>query len=163
MRLTGLMGLSVMVAAIAIAWGFQLIGGLLPCALCLEQRVPYYVAIPLAVAGLLLVLKVPMLTRLVFILGGLAMLWGAGLGVFHAGAEWGFWDGPNTCGNTGAEVLDASNLLNTIQSTQFVSCTQDTGRVLGLSFAGWNVVAASAAALLLLTAALRPSQPAPTS
>ena len=31
-------------AAIATAWGFQLIGGYVPCKLCLEQRIPYYLS-----------------------------------------------------------------------------------------------------------------------
>ena len=40
-------------ATILGAWGFQLIGGYVPCALCLEQRVPYYVGLPLVLASLL--------------------------------------------------------------------------------------------------------------
>ncbi|MEP3665226.1 MAG: disulfide bond formation protein B, partial [Roseibium sp.] len=35
-------------AAIATAWGFQLVGGFVPCKLCLEQRIPYYAGLPLA-------------------------------------------------------------------------------------------------------------------
>ena len=36
------------VLTLAGAWFFQLVIGLSPCPLCLDQRVPYYVAVPLA-------------------------------------------------------------------------------------------------------------------
>ena len=35
-------------AAIAGAWFFELVIKLKPCPMCLEQRVPYYIGIPLA-------------------------------------------------------------------------------------------------------------------
>ena len=38
-------------AAILGAWFFQYVLKLVPCPLCLEQRIPYYVAIPLALVG----------------------------------------------------------------------------------------------------------------
>ncbi len=149
-------GLALMIAAIATAWGFQLIGGYVPCALCLEQRIPYYVGIPLGIAGLALVGAAPALGRTLLVAAAVAMLVAAGLGVYHAGAEWQFWLGPNTCGGTG-DVTDASTLLQQMESQVFVSCNSAPLRLLGLSFAGWNVVSASGAALLLLFSATRPA------
>src|SRR5262252_10058432 len=72
------------------AWIFQYGFGLPPCPLCLEQRIPYYVAIPLAlVVAKAAQQRVPR----PWVVGGLgllvlAMLIGAGLGVYHAGVEW---------------------------------------------------------------------------
>lgn len=150
--------LLLMVLAIGTAWGFQLIGGVMPCPLCLEQRVPYYVAIPLALLALFIATRSPAAARVLLVLAAAVMVYGAGLGVYHAGAEWAFWPGPNTCGgDTGDTVRDAASLLDALETTKLITCTQDTGRVLGLSFAGWNVVAASAAALLLLFSASRPT------
>ncbi|MEM8664157.1 MAG: disulfide bond formation protein B, partial [Pseudomonadota bacterium] len=159
-RSAGFLALAIMVLAIGGAWAFQLIGGIKPCPLCLEQRVPYYAAIPIAAIALFLSLRVPGLARLGLLAAAAVMIWGVGLGVYHAGAEWAFWPGPNTCGDAGQEVRDASNLLAVIEETELISCTQETGRVLGLSFAGWNVVAAGSAALLMLFAAARPTRPA---
>ncbi|WMS42914.1 disulfide bond formation protein B [Acuticoccus sp. MNP-M23] len=148
-----LSSLLVMLAAIGTAWGFQLIGGYVPCALCLEQRLGYYAAIPLAIIGFLIYPRMPALARIAFAVAAAAMVWSAGLGVYHAGAEWGFWPGPADCGG-GEQVRDASNLLAAIEGTRLVSCTEAAGRFLGISFAGWNAVAAGMAALLLLRAAL---------
>lgn len=146
---------AVMVAAIATAWAFQLVGSFVPCALCLEQREGYYVAIPLAVVALFAAGRRDRLARALLVGAAAAMAWSAALGIYHAGAEWAFWEGPVTCGG-GAEVREADNLLATLQETRLVSCTDASGRFVGLSFAGWNVVAASLAALLLLLAALAP-------
>lgn len=157
-RPLGAAGLLLMAAAISIAWGFEIIGGLIPCALCLEQRVPYYAAIPTALVALVLFGRWRLAARFLFAVAAVLMVLGAGLGVYHAGAEWAFWAGPNTCGVVDAEVRDAASLLSALEETRLVTCTQDTGRVLGLSFAGWNVVAAGSAAVLLAGAALRPAQ-----
>src|SRR5436305_1197176 len=92
-------------AAIAGAWFFELVLKLKPCPLCLEQRVPYYIGIPLAlVIALAAWRNAP---RVVVIIGlavlALLMLWGTYLGVFHAGIEWGWWPGPQEC--SGAATL----------------------------------------------------------
>ena len=36
-----------MAATVGTALGFQYIGGYIPCKLCLEERIPYYVGVPL--------------------------------------------------------------------------------------------------------------------
>jgi disulfide bond formation protein DsbB len=36
-----------MAAVVGTALGFQHLGGYIPCKLCLEQRLPYYVGVPL--------------------------------------------------------------------------------------------------------------------
>src|SRR4051794_19684066 len=73
------------VAAIAGALFFQYVIGLPPCPLCLEQRIAYYVSIPLA-AMILLGLSVGA-KRKVLLLAlcaiAAAMLWNAGLGAYH--------------------------------------------------------------------------------
>src|ERR1700720_1406110 len=80
------------VAAVTIAgaWFFQYVIGLVPCPLCLDQRVPYYVAIPLA-----LVLgffahdsRRAKLARLLLLVIAAILAYGAALGVYHAGIEW---------------------------------------------------------------------------
>lgn len=140
-------------AAILGAWGFQLIGGYLPCKLCLTERIPYYAGLPVLLVGLLLARRAPLAARALYGIGGVVFLVGFGLGVYHAGAEWMFWEGPSDCGGGQTLVTNANDLLKQIQSTRLVSCTEATFRLLGLSFAGWNAVASAAVALLALRAA----------
>ena len=108
------------------------------------EREPYYYSIPVAIAAAAAAaLKAPLwVVRLLLAIVLIAMLIGAGLGTYHAGAEWGFWPGPSTCSTpVNAVTTDANNLLNDLNAVHGPSCTQAALRVLGLSFAGWNVIA----------------------
>ena len=146
----------VMICAIAAVWLFQTVGGFVPCPLCLEQRTGYYIAIPLALVVLLVHRRAPTLARLLALAAAVAVAWSAGLGVYHAGAEWGFWQGPSACSGGGADIFDnPGGLLGSLETEVVVSCTEVQGRLFGLSFAGWNVLSAGAAALLLLLAAAK--------
>lgn len=147
----GLFVLAGMVAVIGSALAFEHIGGYVPCALCLEQRTPYYLGIPFLALGLIgHALSGPgCLLR-----GGLAiaffsLLATAALGGYHAGVEWLWWEGPASCGAgiTGASS-DAGSLLDDLAQSKPPSCADAAGRFLGLSFAGWNVVAAAGLMLI---------------
>lgn len=149
-----ILAILVAAASIAGAWAFQLIGGYLPCKLCLQERIPYYVGLPVLLVALALSGLQPRLATALAALAALIFLAGAGLGTYHAGAEWAFWQGPTDCGGANAVPTDAGNLMAALQSTRLVSCTEVTLRILGLSFAGWNVVVSLAVVVLSTFAAL---------
>ncbi|MBX4933501.1 disulfide bond formation protein B [Rhizobium bangladeshense] len=133
-----------MAAAVGAALGFQYIGGYIPCALCLLQRQPYYYAIPIAIIGAVssLVGLPNWITRALILAAGVLMLVTAGMGVYHAGVEWHFWPGPATCSTTANGMTsNAGDLLTELNAIKGPSCTDAALRVLGLSFAGWNVIA----------------------
>ncbi|WP_332681924.1 disulfide bond formation protein B [Bosea sp. (in: a-proteobacteria)] len=156
-RVIALIGLASL-ALIAGAWFFELVLHLRPCKLCLEQRTPHYVAIGLSAAALLLA-RSPRTQALALVGLALLMAWSTGLGIYHSGVEWGWFAGPNDCG--GAVPPAASGMqdfMQQLQTTRVVSCTEAAWRFLGLSLAGWNVLASLgllAAALLGLKGALR--------
>ncbi|MCC6949590.1 MAG: disulfide bond formation protein B [Bradyrhizobiaceae bacterium] len=135
------------------AWFFELVIGLEPCPLCLDQRVPYYIAVPLGLA-LARLASAPArahYARIGLALLGIVMLVGAGYGVYHAGVEWGFWQGPTACAGTTATPGDILSQLKT--TTRVVSCSEAPWRFLGLSLAGYNVLIAGALAALSFWAA----------
>jgi len=132
--------LLVMSITVLIALGLQYIGGYIPCKLCLDERVPYYGGIPLMVIALLLGGKLPtFLLRLLFLALGIMLLYNGGLSIYHAGAEWKFWPGPDDCTVTTAIVIDnAANLLDSLNETRPAACDEASFVFLGLSLAGWN-------------------------
>jgi disulfide bond formation protein DsbB len=143
-------------AAISIltALGFQYIGGYQPCMLCLEQRYAYYAGIPALFIALALAAGGKRgFAAALFFLVALAFLANAGLGVYHAGVEWKFWPGPTTCGGGQSLTTSAGGLLKDIEGIKVVKCDEAALRVLGLSFAGWNVVASLVIMALTLRAA----------
>ncbi len=145
-------------ATILGAYFFQYVVKLVPCPLCLEQRIPYYVAIPLAlIVALAAATKAPpSLLRLGLLLLALIMLVGAGLGVYHSGIEWKLWVGPTDC--TGDVSALGGDLLRKIQTTSVVRCDEAQWRFLGLSLAGYNVLISLFLAAVALVAALRPAR-----
>lgn len=141
------------------ALAFEHIGGYIPCALCLQQRTPYYVGVPVALLALLsATMRWPaMVTRALFLIAAALMAYGAGLGAYHSGVEWGWWEGPAACGG-GAVSTDAGSLLNDLNALRPPSCADAALRVLGLSFAGWNVIASIGLFAIALKGAFAPAR-----
>jgi disulfide bond formation protein DsbB len=140
-----------MAATVGTALGFQYIGGYIPCKLCYEQRIPYYIGAPLmAVAFLSAALSLPKwLMRLLLLAGGLLMVYGLYLGVYHAGVEWSWWPGPTDCGVVEPPASGGTNgILDQIDAVIPPSCDRAALRILGLSLAGWNAVASFVLALI---------------
>ena len=149
------LGMSVVIAS---ALSFEHIGGYVPCALCLLQRDPYYIGVPLGLVAILVAwLRLPpVITKVLIALIVLTMLIGAGLGIYHSGVEWRFWEGPATCSTSvNAVSQNAGSLLDDINKQHGPSCTDATLRVLGLSFAGWNVIASLVLAAIGIRGLLR--------
>ena len=145
-------------ATILTAWSFEIFGGYIPCKLCLEQRIPYYIGLPFALVALLAGLAgAPVrIVRLFLILAGLTFLVGAGLGVYHAGVEWHWWAGPADCGGGAGPTTSAGDLLDQLGRIKVVSCTEASWRLLGLSFAGWNAVVSVILFIAAFFGAFRP-------
>lgn len=145
-----------MAVTVGAALAFEHIGGFMPCALCLEQRTPYYLGIPVMLAAVLSAgLKGPaLLTRGLMLVGGALMLWGLYLGAHHAGVEWGWWAGPADCGVVVPTDTGGRSALDALDAFVPPACDQAAGRFLGLSFAGWNVVASAILAGLAFRFAL---------
>jgi disulfide bond formation protein DsbB len=138
------------------AWIFQYGFGIQPCPLCLEQRYAYYFAIPLAC---LLLAGVSFGASRKVVVAGLAviaagMLWNAGLGAYHSGVEWGFWQGPQDCSGPINDLGGAGGLLKKIETIRIVRCDEVQWRFLGLSLAGYNVLISGALAAIALWGAV---------
>lgn len=136
----GATALFVAVAAILAALAFEHLGGYNPCPLCLQQRWAYYAGIPVTfVALVMLTSGHPRGAAVMFALVGLGFLANTGLGVYHAGVEWVFWAGPDTCGGATAPLATGGSLLDALaKGPRIVRCDEAPWRFAGLSFAGWN-------------------------
>lgn len=140
-------------ATILGAWGSQLIGGLYPCELCLDQRLAYYWGLPLLAAILLLWNRLPLAVWYVAIAVAAAIfIWSTYMASYHAGVEWGFWPGPTACTGTGGGLsfddLSGGNI------ERIVPCDEVQFRFLGISLAGYNALISATIALMLLAATL---------
>ncbi|SFA73775.1 Disulfide bond formation protein DsbB [Poseidonocella pacifica] len=132
------------------AFAFQHLGGLAPCKMCLWQRWPHAAAILIgAVAVVVPGAALPLL-------GALAAAATAAIGIYHAGVEWDFWEGPTSCtatNNIGG--LSPTELLAQIQNAPIVRCDDIAWSLAGLSMAGWNAVLSLVLVGIWITAARR--------
>jgi disulfide bond formation protein DsbB len=124
------------------AWFFQLVLDIRPCPLCLEQRYAYYLAVPL---GALTAMAAGRDAPRSMLLAGLVILAGAALGnavlgTYHAGVEWGFWQGPTDCTGPIGNLGSAGSLLERLDAVKVTRCDEVQWRFLGLSLAGYNVL-----------------------
>jgi len=117
------------------AFGFQYIGDMAPCKLCIWQRWPH----GLAFAVGLLAFFMP--NRWLYMLGALIVLFGAGVAFYHTGVEQQWWQGPTTCTSQGIGGLSAEDLMNQIMTAPLVRCDEIPWSMFGLSMAAWNGVA----------------------
>src|SRR5690606_26527867 len=114
-----------------------------------EQRLPYYWGLPLLALVIFTWNRLPLPAWYV----GMAIVtalfaWGAYMGVFHAGVEWGFWPGPTACTGVGEALsMDALSNLQPV-----IGCDLVQFRFLGISLAGYNALISLAIVALLVTA-----------
>jgi disulfide bond formation protein DsbB len=129
------------IVTIASVWGFELIGGLAPCQLCLEQRWPHYITILLGLLAYVLISRNQIkLAALALGIIALIMIYSTGIAIYHAGVEWTFWPGPATCSGGDNLSTSAASLLHSLNEIQIPNCKDAAWRLLGISLAGYNVI-----------------------
>jgi len=121
------------------AHAFEILGGYLPCHLCLIERYAYYFAILASIAAFFAArAEKDDVARIIFLLVALAFLGNAALGFYHSGVEWKWWPGPTEC--SGGSTLSFGAGGVDIANAKIIACDEAAWRMLGLSFAGWNAV-----------------------
>lgn len=135
-------------AVIATALASEIFGGLIPCALCLKQRIPYYVALPLLGLAYFYAPQGPAAARGLLVTIGVVFLANAGLGVYHAGIEYGSWAGPATCNGGGGVASSPEALFDALQNGSIVRCDAAAWTLFGISLAGYNALASFGLAML---------------
>jgi disulfide bond formation protein DsbB len=147
---------AVLAATLAGAWGFQILGDLAPCPLCLLQRWPYYLGAPLAATIALGAGRgAPRWTILAGLFALAALLvWSTYLGAYHAGVEYKLWAGPTDCAVSAPPTVGAAELLGAMRRARIVACDDAPWSLFGVSLAGFNALI-SAGLLAATASALR--------
>lgn len=120
--------------------------GLHPCEMCYWQRWPHQAAIILALLALLLN-RNDKAMRLLTGLAALAIAISGLIGIFHAGVEYGLWEGLTTCSTSHSGPIS----LDEIMAAPIIRCDVAQWRLFGISLAGFNAIFSLGAAALVLT------------
>lgn len=144
-----LVALAVPLALLGGAYGFQYIGGLVPCEMCWWQRYAHFAALGLAVAALVLPVK-----RLFVALSGLALAAASAIGGYHAGVEYGWWKGLTECTTT-VSFSNGGDPLAAIMAAPVIRCDVVQWKLMGISMAGFDFLISGAAALAVFALVAR--------
>ena len=107
--------------------------GLYPCEMCWWQRYPHFAAI-----GIAFISTIAPPRRVWIALAALAIFASGLIGAFHAGVEYGWWEGITPC--TGAADPFA---------LEFARCDVPAFTLLGISLAGFNALFSIAGAIAI--------------
>lgn len=132
---------------------FERVGGFAPCVLCLDQREAHWTALAVCAAGLVLARIFKSALGAAAAVGAAALVYAVstGLSFYHTGVEYQFWPGPAICAGGAASVVDLEALAAALSGpNEAPACDEVQWRFLGVSMAGYNMLAS--AALFALTA-----------
>ena len=144
LRLAQRTALAVPALLLAGAYVSQYVFGLYPCEMCWWQRWPHFAAVALALLSFVAPPK-----RLWIALAAGGILTSGLIGLFHAGVEYGWWQGITSCAaipqtNEGQSALDA------IMESPLVRCDEPAWTLFGISLAGFNFLISTAAGIAIL-------------
>ena len=149
LRLAQRIALAVPALLLAGAYVSQYVFDLYPCEMCLWQRWPHFAALALA----LLSFVVPPKNWLVALAAG-GILTSAAIGGFHAGVEYGWWEGVTSC-TAIPEVGSGQSARDAIMDAPLIRCDEAPWDLFGISLAGYNFLISAAAGLAIFTLLLK--------
>ncbi|MEW4468670.1 disulfide bond formation protein B [Parasphingorhabdus sp. JC815] len=123
----------------------QYIFGLYPCEMCMWQRWPHFAAIFFALAASALYQRP--LAKYLVIAAALAILISGLIGGFHAGVEYGWWEGLTSCATN---ITAGDDMLGSIMNAPLVRCDVAPWSLFGISLAGFNFLLSVGGAMIIL-------------
>ncbi len=129
--------LALLAGAYVSQYGF----GLYPCEMCWWQRYPHFAAVGFAVLA-----YATGWARVFTGLAALAIVISGAIGAYHAGVEYGWWQGLTTCT---APLPPGGDPLAAVLNAPLVRCDVAPWTLAGISLAGWNFLFSLAGALAI--------------
>ena len=153
---TPLWAMAASFVALISAFGFQYLGGMAPCELCLWQRIPHGAVI---VGGLGALLWFHSKRERLFLTWSAAIMFavGASIALYHVGVEQQLVMGPGSCaGDSGlnsAQSID--QLRKMLMAAPIVRCSEISWSFFGLSIAALNAITSTVIAILCGVSGMR--------
>lgn len=126
--------------------------GLYPCEMCWWQRYPHFAAL-----GFALLATFARPGRVWLALAALAILASGAIGGFHAGVEYGWWQGITDCALVGG--AEGGDALKAVFDAPLTRCDQAPWDLFGISLAGWNFLLSAIGSLAILSLLLKRQTP----
>ena len=133
-------------ALLAGAYGSQYIGGLFPCEMCWWQRYPHFAAVAIALAAFFVGNRG--YRSALVALAAFAIATSGAIAGYHAGVEYGWWEGLTKC--TSSVTGTGDELLKSIMNAPLIRCDVAPWTLFGISLAGYNFLLSVGGAVAIL-------------
>ena len=137
------------------AYASQIFGGLHPCEMCWWQRYPHFAAVAIALVAF--AVGNPAYRKALVALAALAIGTSGVIAGFHAGVEYGWWEGLTACTSTVSGTGD--DLLKSIMNAPLIRCDVAPWTLFGISLAGYNFLLSLGGAALILASIWKSPKP----
>ncbi len=122
--------------------------GLYPCEMCMWQRWPHLAAIVFALLAFLF--RSGVWSKPLVVAAAMSILISGLIGGFHAGVEYGWWEGLTSCATN---IPAGGDMLDSIMNAPLVRCDVAPWSLFGISLAGYNFLLSVGGAILILVLA----------
>jgi disulfide bond formation protein DsbB len=133
-------------ALLAGAYGSQYLGGLYPCEMCWWQRYPHFAAV--GIASVAFAVGNAGYRKALVALAALAIGTSGAIAGYHAGVEYGWWEGLTKC--TSSVSGSGEDLLKSIMNAPLIRCDVAPWSFFGISLAGYNFLLSLGGAVVIL-------------
>jgi disulfide bond formation protein DsbB len=134
-KISYLLVLFLSLAALSLAYMFQFIG-YAPCKLCMYQRIPYFILVPLSILGLwqktghcYIKIAITVILTAEILMAG-----------FHTGVEHGIFTLKMSCNSAASSATDVEQFRKLLETAPIAACDKPTLFILGLSITAWNLL-----------------------
>jgi len=139
--------LSISLMALAVALVFERHFGIVGCALCVYQRIPFAVAATCSAFGIMPGGS-PRRQRRALALCGIAFVVGAGLAAYHVGVQEGWWREPGVCESGATPMTAPLDLRAEVRAeAPLPPCDEVDWSIFGISLAALNAMLCGTLAL----------------
>jgi disulfide bond formation protein DsbB len=143
------------VALLGGAYSSQYVGGLFPCEMCWWQRYPHFAAV--AISLLAFAVVNPGYRKALVALAAFAIATSGAIAGYHAGVEYGWWEGLTKCTSTISGTGD--DLLKSIMNAPLIRCDVAPWSLFGISLAGYNFLLSLGGAVVILASIWKSPRP----
>ncbi len=150
----GILRLALLISIVSLGFAYiaQYAFGLVPCELCIAQRVPYATVIAFSLFGI----AKPAYYKPAVYLVIAAFLIGGAIATYHAAVEKHFIAGPAACTSSDSPSgLTTEELLKRIENAPIVACDQPQWEFHGITMAVMNAIWSFAVAAAIIVALKR--------
>ena len=124
--------------------------GLPPCEMCWWQRYPHFVALPLGALAIIMMYNKQAAASIFAAISAFAMAVSGLIGAFHAGVEYGWWEGLTACTSV-VQPEPGETYLEAVLRAPVVRCDVAPWELFGISLAGYNFLISCGAAVMIVT------------